>query len=326
MYLFAMAFEKSTSPALLHKPAGPWGNQDGTVIQKRGTQAPSTQILQATPPSPYLVVLFPLELNQSIDLGNAPSFILGRSQETDISIPDELVSRHHCEISWDGRHVTIQDLGSTNGTFVDGLRLEARSTREIGPENRLQVGNAILKVDFKDSGEIEREKALFEAATTDALTKVPNRRFFLDRARAEWSAAKRVNRFLHAILLDVDFFKKVNDTWGHPAGDFVLKEVASVLGKVRREEDQLARWGGEEFIFLVTGIEPAQALAFTERARKAIEMHRIVWNDQHIPVTISLGLASVTGKDGESLDNLIAQADKNLYQAKRNGRNCIWAG
>jgi len=317
-----MAFQ-STPPS--PKTNTPWGNQDGTVIQSRNAQAPATQQFTAAPPSPYLVVLFPLEMNQSIDLGKAPRLILGRSQETDISIPDELISRNHCEFCWDGHRVTIRDLGSTNGTFVDGFRLEAQVSREIGPENRLQLGNAILKVDFKDSNEVEREKALFEAATTDALTKVPNRRFFLERARADWSAAKRANRFMHILLLDVDFFKKVNDTWGHPAGDFVLKEVAATLGRVRREEDQLARWGGEEFIFLATGIEPAQALAFAERARKAIESHRIVWNDQHIPVTISLGLAGVAGKDGDSLDSLIALADSRLYQAKRNGRNRVWA-
>ncbi|HSQ41351.1 MAG TPA: GGDEF domain-containing protein, partial [Fibrobacteraceae bacterium] len=211
---------------------------------------------------------------------------------------------------------------STNGTFVDGTQIS-----EIGLEsgNRLQIGKTVLKVEFKDSYEIEREQALYEAATTDALTRVPNRRFFLERARAEWSAAKRANRWVHAAILDVDFFKKVNDTWGHAAGDFVLREVANILGKIRREEDLLARWGGEEFVFLLSGIEPVQALAFAERARQTVASHRFVWEENLIQVTVSIGMAHTQVAQSSDLDALISLADVHLYQAKRAGRNQVQA-
>lgn len=291
--------------------------QDRTII------TPSATLQLSVPEtSPYLLVLFPLEMHRRFALEKNRPVVLGRSQEADVLLADEMISRSHCQVVWDGRKIRVQDMSSTNGTYVDGTQI---TESELGPDNRLQVGKCVLKVEFKDSSEIERENALFEAATTDALTKVPNRRFFLERARAEWSAAKRTNRYIHAILLDVDFFKKVNDTYGHAAGDFVLKEIAALLDKMRRSEDPLARWGGEEFVFILPGIEPKQAEAFAERARKAVEALRIVWEDARIPVTISLGVASMLIKESDTLDTLIAQADARLYQAKRLGRNQVCA-
>ena len=298
--------------------AFPGQNQDGTVIGFTPQTQP-TPIIAV----PYLVVLFPIETqHRRFALRKDPQTV-GRSQGIDIELFDEQISRKHCEIYWDGLNIIVRDLGSTNGTFVDGTRLNPNQPIILAPDNRLQLGSFVLKIEYKDPGEIERENALFEAATTDALTRIPNRRFFLERARSEWAASKRSARYIHAVLLDVDFFKKVNDTYGHPAGDFVLREVASQLNKVRREEDLLARWGGEEFIFLLAEIEPAQALAFAERARKAIESHRIVWEETRIPVTVSLGLASIQGTQQGELDHLIAQADTKLYQAKHNGRNRV---
>ena len=289
--------------------------QDLTIITPGATLQ-----MKVSESSPYLVVLFPLEMHRRFALELNRPLVLGRSQGADAILPDEMISRSHCHVVWDGRKIRVQDLNSTNGTFVDGTQI---TESELGPDNRLQLGKVVLKVEFKDSSEIERENALFEAATTDALTKVPNRRFFLERARSEWSAAKRTNRYIHAILLDVDFFKKVNDTYGHAAGDFVLKEIAILLDKMRRSEDPLARWGGEEFVFVLSGIEPNQAEAFAERTRKAVESLRIIWEDTRIPVTISLGLASLLIQESDTLDTLIALADARLYQAKRLGRNQV---
>lgn len=284
---------------------------------------PLTQIHAKVQTRPYLAVLFPLELHQRIDLSASPRIVIGRGQEAGLQIPDEMISRRHCEIYLDpsGR-VFVRDLGSTNGTFVDGSPV---GTMELTPGHRLQVGKAILKVAYLAQEELDQEKALFEAATTDALTRIPNRRFLLERARSEWSAAKRSQRWEHVILLDVDFFKKVNDAFGHPAGDLVLREVAGLLDKVRRGEDLLARWGGEEFVFILSGIEPSQAQAFAERVRRTVESHRICWDDQRIPVTISLGLASTQPQESDLLDDLIALADTRLYDAKRGGRNRVCA-
>lgn len=322
-HLFFQGFTKDvTFPAeFLHYGYFSFMPMDATEEQFRTAVTPfPTSVLPKVQTRPYLTVLFPLELHSKIDLGAKPSFIIGRGQEADLQIPDEMVSRRHCEIRAEGGHILVCDLDSTNGTFVDGSPI---GRMELTPGHRLQIGKAILKVSYLAQEELDQENALFEAATTDALTRIPNRRFLMERARSEWSAAKRTHRPMHAILLDVDHFKKVNDTFGHPAGDLVLKEVASLLDKVRRNEDLLARWGGEEFIYLLSGIEPNQALAFAERVRKTIESHRISWLDQRIPVTISLGLASVVPQEQDILDEVIAAADAKLYEAKRSGRNLV---
>lgn len=299
-------------------------DQDRTLARMPSIGGSSTHLHPTVQElTPFLVVLFPLDQHKSIPIPADSPLTIGRSLEATLQIPDEMISRIHCEIRRLGPKILLRDMGSTNGTFLDGVAVQQV---ELKPGNRLQVGSAVLKVDLKDPSEVEREKALFEAATTDALTRLPNRRFFLERAQSECSLARREKRLCHALLIDVDKFKSVNDTYGHAAGDFVLKEVARTLAKVRREEDLVARFGGEEFIFFTTGIDSTQAQVFAERVRTAIESHKIVWDDKHIPVTISIGLKSLQMKDSDTLDSIIASADAFLYQAKNAGRNRVIAG
>ena len=290
-------------------------SQDQTIITPGATMA-----LPIMESSPYLVVLFPTEMYRSFALPRQ-AVRVGRSKDCEISIPDNLLSRQHCEIYWDGKTIWLRDLNSTNGTFVDGSPVNSKV--ELNSDSRLMIGQLVLKVEFKEPSEIEREKALYAAATTDALTHIPNRRFFLEQAQGELARAKRQEYDLHSILIEIDFFKKVNDTYGHPEGDFVLREVAAIFDRERREEDLLARFGGEEFIFLLSNITAKHAQAFSERLRLAVQNHRFVWKEQRIPLTISLGLASATAKSVESLDKLFALADSLLYQAKRDGRNRV---
>ena len=233
---------------------------------------------------------------------------------------DPLISRKHCEISWDGKIVRIRNLQSTNGIFVDGQEVQEAV---LESENRLQIGKMVLKVDFKDPSEEAFDRELFEAATTDPLTKIANRRTFLDRCAGECALARRNDYYVHTILIDADHFKKVNDTWGHQAGDMVLKEIARLLKEEKRESDLLARYGGEEFILLLSGIGLEDAYRSAERLRIAIERQLFVWNDVTVPVTISLGLSSRKGKTIPKIEEMIAEADKLLYIAKENGRNQV---
>lgn len=268
---------------------------------------------------PHLVVLYPQSQFKQIAL-SVGSVILGRGSDADIHLDDELVSRKHCKISFDGLHITVEDLGSTNGTYVDG---NAITTTILGPDNRLQLGTMVLKVEFKDATEEAIDRELFEAATTDALTKIANRRTFMDRSLGELALARRNNYYVHCIMVDIDHFKRVNDTWGHQCGDVVLKEVAKILKNEKRESDLLARYGGEEFVLLLCGIGPEDAKKSAERLRAAVENHRFSWNDTIIPVTISLGLASKQGEFIGKIDELIAESDKYLYIAKEDGRNQV---
>lgn len=268
---------------------------------------------------PHLIVLYPQTQFKQIPLAKG-TIVLGRGQDADVRLDDELVSRKHCAVSFDGIHVTVSDLGSTNGTYVDGQQI---MQAELDSDKRLQIGRMVLKVEFKDKSEEAFDKALYEAATIDPLTKISNRRNFFDRSLGELALARRNNYFIHTIMVDADHFKHVNDTWGHQCGDMVLKEVARILNEEKRECDLLARYGGEEFLILLAGIGPEDAKKSAERFRMAIERHRFSWKDTIIPVTISLGLCSRLGESIPKIEEMIADCDKMLYVAKESGRNQV---
>jgi len=271
---------------------------------------------------PHLVVLYPQTMFKQIPLSKG-SVVLGRGTDANIRLDDELVSRKHCQLDFDGRFVTVTDLGSTNGTFVDGTPITTSSRLES--DNRLMIGKMILKVDFKDPTEEAFDRELYEAATMDQLVKVSNRQTFMDRSLGELALARRNNYYVHTIMVDIDHFKHVNDTWGHQCGDAVLKEVAKILKEEKRESDLLARYGGEEFVLLLPGIGEVDAKKSAERLRMAIEKHRFSWKDTIIPITISLGLCSRQGENIGKVEEMIAISDKNLYIAKENGRNLVIA-
>lgn len=268
---------------------------------------------------PHLVILYPQTQFKQIPLTKGNT-ILGRGTDANIRLDDELVSRKHCELYFDGRFVTVTDLGSTNGTFVDGSPV---TTRRLESDNRLQIGKMVLKVDFKDPTEEAFDRELYEAATMDPLTKISNRRTFMDRSLGELALARRNNYYVHCIMLDIDHFKRVNDTWGHQCGDAILKEVARILKDEKRESDLLARYGGEEFVLLLSGIGVEDAKKSAERLRAAIERHHFSWKDTIVPVTISLGLSSLQGEEITKIEDMIASSDKCLYVAKENGRNQV---
>lgn len=268
---------------------------------------------------PHLVILYPQTQFKQIPLTKGNT-ILGRGTDANIRLDDELVSRKHCELYFDGRFVTVTDLGSTNGTFVDGSPV---TTRRLESDNRLQIGKMVLKVDFKDPTEEAFDRELYEAATMDPLTKISNRRTFMDRSLGELALARRNNYYVHCIMLDIDHFKRVNDTWGHQCGDAILKEVARILKDEKRESDLLARYGGEEFVLLLSGIGVEDAKKSAERLRAAIERHHFSWKDTIVPVTISLGLSCLQGEEITKIEDMIASSDKCLYVAKENGRNQV---
>lgn len=268
---------------------------------------------------PHLIVLYPQTQFKQIPLEKG-TITLGRGQDADVKLDDELVSRKHCTITFDGKNVTVMDLNSTNGTFVDGNPI---TSTVLDSDNRLQLGKMVLKVEFKDKSEEAFDRALYEAATMDPLTKISNRRNFFDRSLGELALARRNNYFVHTIMVDADHFKRVNDTWGHQCGDMVLKEVARILNEEKRESDLLARYGGEEFLLMQVGIGPEDAKKSAERLRMAVERHRFSWKDTIIPVTISLGLCSKQGNEIPKIEDMIAECDRLLYIAKENGRNQV---
>ena len=291
-------------------------DMDRTIASGNTIKLPIAQM------RPHLIVLYPQNQFKQIPLEKG-TVVLGRGQDADIRLDDELVSRRHCSVTFDGVHVTVTDLGSTNGTFVDGQPIQ---TTVLDSDNRLQLGKMVMKVEFKDKSEEAFDRALYEAATIDPLTKISNRRNFFDRSLGELALARRNNYFVHTIMVDADHFKHVNDTWGHQCGDMVLKEIARILSEEKRESDLLARYGGEEFLLLLAGIGPEDARKSAERLRAAIEKHRFSWKDTVIPVTISLGLCTKQGEEIPKIEEMIAESDRLLYIAKEGGRNRVAFG
>lgn len=165
---------------------------------------------------------------------------------------------------------------------------------------------------------LEMMQHLKDVATTDALTGMHNRRFFFDSGETMFASAKRGQVDLTLAMLDIDFFKKVNDTYGHDAGDAVLKQVAATLKQESRSTDIVARLGGEEFAVLAVNLGEQNVPAFVEKLRAAIEALEVVHNGIHIPITASFG---VSCEAGENLDDMLKTADDLLYAAKTNGRN-----
>lgn len=169
----------------------------------------------------------------------------------------------------------------------------------------------------------ESKKALAELATTDSLTKLKNRRLFYTQAGQNLASCRRYGKDISLLLLDIDHFKKVNDTFGHHAGDEVLVKVAELLTQMVRDVDTVARFGGEEFAVLLPDTNRLGAAVLGERIRVAIEREPINVDGRRIPVTISIGIATLAAEDVETIDQILKIADQRLYLAKNGGRNRI---
>jgi len=170
----------------------------------------------------------------------------------------------------------------------------------------------------------ESRMFLREQANTDPLTRLANRRYFFQIASTGLAQMQRQNEPFSIIILDIDHFKRINDTYGHQAGDYVLVELSKVLTSMVREGDVIGRMGGEEFVVASPYTNRLAAIVLSERLRKSVESASFVFEGNSIPVTISLGVASVTS-GADDVDKLMGIADARLYLAKQKGRNRICA-
>jgi two-component system, cell cycle response regulator len=292
--------------------------------------ATSTQTIQQAHPrvltgrkDPYLVVVKGNGAGRHFALTGS-TFRIGRAPDMEIALNDELASRCHCAVTRRDGVVILEDCDSKNGTFVDGRRIAREA---ITPVSSIQVGHTLLKLEYKELSEVEFEEELFRNATTDALTNAANRFYFMRRAEEELALARRGAYRVAIVMIDLDSFKDINDALGHQAGDFVLRAVASAIDAVKRREDILGRYGGDEFICMLRGQggEP-EIRGFCERIRARIETEPVVFDAMPIRATVSIG-AAVSPRSGEiAIEDLIAAADRALYAAKQDGRNRIRIG
>ncbi|MFY0538547.1 GGDEF domain-containing protein [Nannocystis pusilla] len=161
-----------------------------------------------------------------------------------------------------------------------------------------------------------------ERATTDGLTGLTNHRAFQERLAQIHALAERTGRNFSLILTDIDHFKKVNDTYGHPIGDAVLKRVAAVFAGRARKVDIVARYGGEEFVLVLPDTDAEGAAIFANKLREEVAAQTMTSDQGPFAVTISMGVAEYP-TDGHATAELIERADQALYHCKHNGRNCV---
>jgi diguanylate cyclase (GGDEF)-like protein len=248
------------------------------------------------------------------------STVLGRSLDCEVRIFDVGVSRRHAMILQQGdMDYTVQDLGSRNGSTVRGRPI---TKCRLTDGDRIGVGPVFFRFALTDETEELALKRRYESSIVDGLTGAMNRKHFDDRLIGELAFAKRHKSEVALLILDVDHFKDVNDRLGHPAGDAILRQLASAIRQALRVEDIFARYGGEEFAIIARGIDRMGAVAFAERVRSLVASTKFLHEEMPIPITISIGVATLSDCRDASVDQLITLADSRLYVAKASGRNC----
>jgi diguanylate cyclase (GGDEF)-like protein len=264
-----------------------------------------------------LVVIYGEDLGRKFDLGEGET-VVGRSSKADIQIDQESISRNHAKFVVASKsQVSVVDLGSTNGTYVNDDRTEGEFQLRNG--DLVKIGRTVFKFIAGGNLEAEYHNEIYRLTTVDGLTQISNRRFFEESIDREISRCRRYQRDLSLVLIDLDHFKSINDTYGHLAGDYVLKRFASTVRAKIRREDVFARYGGEEFALLLPEVDTVGATQMAEKVRRLAERELFEFEGQQIAITLSLGVATL--QKGHDSEALIAAADEKLYAAKTSGRN-----
>jgi diguanylate cyclase (GGDEF)-like protein len=252
--------------------------------------------------------------------------IIGRAADADLVVDEMGVSRHHARVArTPAGGFYVEDLKSTNGTFVGASRvgvslLNRGDVLQLGPHIRLRF--AIV-----DSAEETLYRQLYESSVRDPLTNTFNRKYFVARLLAEIARARRAEGDVAVLMIDVDSLKRVNDSFGHLAGDKALCAVAGRILRVLRVEDVLARYGGDEFVVLAAGAGNFDAERLAERVRRAVEGLHMSARGHEVRITTSIGVASLSelSPNEDPVTTLLAMADSRMYGAKESGRNKVCA-
>jgi two-component system cell cycle response regulator len=253
-------------------------------------------------------------------LGDKPC-VIGRQQGFDVWVPDPGVSRQHASVVRQGNAFMLTDLGSANGTYVDGQRIVLH---QLSDGDLFQLGpNTLFRYLVTDADHEKMLSSLYEASVRDPLTSAYNRDYFDERLRAEVAFARRHRTGVALVMFDIDHFKNVNDTYGHPAGDQVLMQLSATVRQSIRLEDVLVRYGGEEFAVILRNIDAVGVTVLAERLRRVIEAMETPAAGAVIRITASFGCSTLADCSDVSAEMLIQAADQRLLQAKREGRNRV---
>lgn len=248
--------------------------------------------------------------------------VIGRGENASFVLDDPGLSWVHARIFRRGEHIYVEDLGSTNGTFVGERRI--REPTQIVDGTRIRLGgHTVLKLTCADELEEEAAQRLYESTVKDALTSVHNRRYLLERLASEISFAQRHSDTIAVLLVDIDHFKQINDVHGHHVGDAVLRVVAAAMQRILRPEDLLARFGGDEFVIVTRRITRENAHILAERLRSHIAGLSLPLEDSS-NISISIGMTFAGPEHAyKAPEALLGEADAAMYEAKHLGRNRV---
>jgi two-component system cell cycle response regulator len=248
-----------------------------------------------------------------------PKVRVGRGADNHIVLEGDSVSRQHAHFERRGSHWYAVDDGSTNGTYVN----EKQIVREaiLRTNDRTKIGPTILKYLSGADAEAKYHEEIYRMTIVDGLTQIHNKRYLFESLEREIIRARRHDRPLSLLMFDIDFFKRINDHYGHLAGDYVLRELSDVVQSRIRRDEVFARYGGEEFVIVLPETPMDGASALAENVREKVAGHPFVFQGESIPVTISIGCALV--RENDTATELIQRADEKLYEAKRGGRNRV---
>ena len=248
--------------------------------------------------------------------------VIGRAPSVEVKLEDDGISRSHARLRAETNRAWIEDMGSRNGTFVNGSKISTPT--ELREGDKIQVGRGtVLRFGFHDDLDESFHENLMSSALRDGLTKLFNKRYLMDRLDSELKFAQRHQTALTLLMLDLDHFKKINDSHGHLAGDMILSAVSAALLRAVRNEDVVARFGGEEIAIVLRAIGLEAASHMAERLRKVVEQSEVGIDGKKVRATVSIGSAGFPHTQAKPVEELIEAADKALYRAKAEGRNRV---
>lgn len=300
-------------------PGGPQQHRSKGVTTEIGSAEIKASEVYGDARTPVLSVVAGAQVGMTVML-NGSTLTVGRDAGCDISLVGSGISRNHCRIEHrPGTTFILTDLNSTNGVFINGCK---RKVHELVDGDLIKLGPyTVLKYGIENTADVRTRIRQYEQAIHDDLTGLYNRRYFDSRFRHELAYAKRHVEPLSVILFDVDRFKDINDDFGHAAGDLVIRRLAERLSGHLRSEDILARYGGEEFAIILRGHTERQAYLTAERIRTFVETLAFPVGEGQRSLTISLGTSTLRPEGRSTADEIVAEADENLYKAKAGGRN-----
>jgi len=278
----------------------------------------SDDLLDNASTLPCLVILQGKDRGKRIQV-EPGELTMGRSQDATVLIQDNRISRVHCRVIYRDEQFWVEDCDSRNGTHVNGKQVEART--QLKPGALIRIGHTLIRLSFRHAAEVALEEEPFHAATTDPLTGIFNRRWFEEQGEFCITRARRHGSPLSILILDVDYFKRINDAYGHACGDSVLVSLTKLLCSIKRHEDLLCRHGGEEFLLMMVETDLRGASLLAERLRKKVNEHSFQAGEEVLSITVSIGVSSFRSED--TYATLLERADRALYRAKGNGRNRV---